>query len=86
MADSPESFTPTEVAKRRNVDIRIVLAAIASGQLTAINWASPGSTRPRWRITAQALADYEAARSSRPQIQIQRQRRQRHDTRVLQFV
>jgi hypothetical protein len=59
--------TPKEIATRFSVKPEAVTAWIAAGELVAINVARPGATRPRWRISEEAIEDFERRRSSRPQ-------------------
>ena len=59
-------LTPPEVARRFAVSCDKVLRFIASGELRAVNLASKGSNRPRWKISEAALADFERARSAAP--------------------
>jgi hypothetical protein len=74
-------LTTADVAERLAVDVECVLALIAAGTLTAIDVRRPGSKRPRWRITAEALADFETARTNRPTPPpARRQRRPQHVT------
>jgi excisionase family DNA binding protein len=54
-----------EVKDRYGVSENTVLSWIKSGQLQAINVGrTPAGKRPRWRITQQALEEFELARSS----------------------
>jgi len=57
--------TVAEVAKRYRVNATHVITWIANGDLVAIN-TSNTSQRPRWKISEQALADFEKKRSSKP--------------------
>ena len=58
--------TTAEVASYYRVGVGKVLAWIRSGQLVAVNTASTLCGRPRWIVTPQALADFEARRQSGP--------------------
>lgn len=58
-------FTPREVARARRVRPAHVLAWIRTGELQAVNVAARAGGRPRWRINADALAQFDRARSSR---------------------
>ncbi len=78
-------LTPPQVAKSRGVNVRKILAAINSGQLIAVDWASPGSSRPAWRISPEALAAYESKRSNQPATQPAR-RKSRLPVSIPQFV
>ena len=60
-----EWLTPPEVARARGIRVAKVLAWIARGELEAVNFAERPGGRPRWRISAAALAAFERARSSR---------------------
>lgn len=60
-------LTPPQVAKRLGVNPGKIAGFIKSGQIAAIDVSlNPGSGRPRWRITPEALADFEASRSNKP--------------------
>jgi hypothetical protein len=61
---SPEFVTPPELAKVYRVKPESILAAIRRGELKAIDMARPGSRRPRFRISRQAIADFEQLRST----------------------
>ncbi len=57
--------TPAEVAALLNVSLNTVLAWIGDGHLRATNVArSARSKRPTWRISAAAIAEFEASRTS----------------------
>lgn len=58
-------ITPPELARQRGIRPAKVLAWIRRGELEAINLASSLDGRPRWRISPEALARFDAARSSR---------------------
>jgi hypothetical protein len=60
------SLTVPQVAERYAVDADCVRAWIKSKQLAAIDVSRNRGKLPRWRITPQALAEFEAARSSSP--------------------
>jgi excisionase family DNA binding protein len=59
--DGPLSVV--QMAKRLGVAPDTIRKWIASGELKAINYAKPGK-RPRYRIEATALADFERRRST----------------------
>lgn len=70
------TYTPSEVAGRYGVGERTVLSWIAAGELRAVNVnRKVGSRKPRWRITPEALAAFEALRSPTPTPPRQRRRR-----------
>lgn len=64
MSDVPLR-TVRAVAKLLGISEDAVLALIASGRLAAIN-VGLGTKRPRWRITADALETFLAARTPAP--------------------
>lgn len=76
MAATPATATPAEIAERWRVKVDKVHKFILTGELVAINVASSGSTRPRWRIPLDALADFENRRSAKPAVKVTRSRRQ----------
>ena len=54
-----------DVCERYGVTEHTVLQWIKSGELRAVNVGrSPGSKKPRWRITAEALAQFELGRET----------------------
>lgn len=59
-------LTPPQIARRYGVKPAKVLGWIASGELVAVNLADGPGGRPRWRVSPEALADFERRRSSRP--------------------
>jgi hypothetical protein len=58
------SLTVPQIAERLAVDRDCVTAWIKSKQLAAIDVSRNRSKLPRWRITPEALAEFEASRSS----------------------
>jgi len=52
--------TPQEVAELWQCTTEHVLDLIRSGRLRAFSLSKPGSKRPRWRISADAIAEYES--------------------------
>jgi hypothetical protein len=63
---SKRGFTAPELARHYGVSVKKVLAWINTGELAALNLASPGCTRPRYHVTAEALEQFEAARRVTP--------------------
>jgi excisionase family DNA binding protein len=73
------------VSERFGVSAHTVLAWIKSGELRAVNVGRrPGARKPRWRITADALAAFEALRSAAP-TPPRAQRRRRRRAEVVEF-
>jgi hypothetical protein len=74
--------TPPQIAQEYGVDVHRVLGWIRSGQLTALN-VGDGARRPRFRISPEAIAAFEAARvAGQPRIARCRRRR---DPQVREF-
>jgi excisionase family DNA binding protein len=77
-------FTVQDICDRYGVTEHTVLCWLRTGELRGVNVGrTPGARKPRWRITAQALTDFEAARTATPPAPRQRRRRQRDD--VIEF-
>jgi len=63
----PETaLTPPALARRYGVHPLKVLGWIRSGELRALNVAARPNGRPRWRITQQDIAEFEAGRAATP--------------------
>jgi hypothetical protein len=81
-------YSPADIARERGVRLAKVRAWISSGELEAVNVAArsgPG-LRPRWRISADALAAFDRVRSSRSAIVPKTSRRSSlKKSEVLQF-
>lgn len=61
------TYDVRQLVERYEVTQTTVLHWIASGQLRAINvGVDPGKQKPRWRITEEALREFELARSTSP--------------------
>jgi hypothetical protein len=72
------------VASRYGVTEAAVLAWIRSDELRALNVGrKPGSKKPRWRVSEQALAEFEAGRVVTPLVP--RARRRRRAENVIEF-
>ncbi|HEX5269356.1 MAG TPA: helix-turn-helix domain-containing protein [Gemmataceae bacterium] len=78
------SLLVRDVAERYGVSEHTVLAWIHSGELHAFSVSRrPGAGKPRWRITAEALAAFELSRTPTPSPP--RTRRQRRKADVVEF-
>lgn len=78
-------LTPPQLAKQRwRCKPSTVIAAIKRGELKAFNLAGPGCRRPRYRISPEAVRDFEARRSVVPAVKPIR--RTRRDMTVKEFV
>ena len=60
------NMTPPEVADRYGVSTAKVLIWIRQGELRALNLAHRECIRPRYSISADALEEFERARTVRP--------------------
>ncbi len=84
---SPAYTTPPELAKQWGVAVNKVLGFIDTGELVAINLATSRKGRPRWKISAQAIADFELRRQSLPASPAAPRRAKKQPaSRVIQFV
>lgn len=70
-------LTPPKLARRWGCKPETVIGLIRSGELQAIDLARPGSLRPRYRISPEAIADFERRRSASPMPDPVRARRSR---------
>ena len=60
-------YTVEQISTRYRVKETTVLGWIHSGELRAVNVGrAPGKQKPRWRISVEALAAFEAARTPTP--------------------
>jgi Helix-turn-helix domain len=57
-------FTPAALAAKLGVDVGKTLDWIHSGQLRAVNCATRGNGRPRWRIRPEDWAEFVRKRQS----------------------
>jgi hypothetical protein len=80
-----DSWTPSRLATRWGVSIDKPLAWIRAGQLHAINIASKQTGKPRWIVTPEALAVFEAARSSTATVAVRPIRRRRQTAGVIEY-
>jgi excisionase family DNA binding protein len=73
-----------DLCERYGVSEHTVLGWIRSGELRAVNVGRrPGSKKPRWRVTAEALAAFETARTPTPPPP--RARRRKRPADVIEF-
>ncbi len=74
------TVTVRELCARYGVAEHTVLGWIRSGELKALNVGrTAGTKKPRWRITAEALATFELLRSHTPPSNAKRRRRRKDD-------
>ena len=65
MRDASAALSPADVAARWSCSAEHVLALIHAGRLQAFSLSAPGSKRPRWRVSPEAVATYEARHAAR---------------------
>lgn len=65
-SDPMRYMTPPQIADHLGCKPETVISWIKSGELKAINLARLGSMKSRFRVSPQALADFELARSVIP--------------------
>jgi len=68
-------LTPPELAKRWRVKPEKILRWIRAGELRAFNVAAKLAGRPRYRIPADAIVEFENRRTVRPPTKPARRRR-----------
>jgi excisionase family DNA binding protein len=77
-------YTVEDLTNRYGVTVHTVLSWIHSGELKAVNVGrTPAGKKPRWRITEQALAEFEALRTPTPPIP--RAKRRKRPADVVEF-
>lgn len=78
------TFTIKQVCERYGVGQATCLTWIRRGELRALNVArSPAAKRPTWRITEEALQDFELIRNHAPPPPTRRRRRKQEG--ILEF-
>ncbi len=60
----PVHHTPSDIATSLGINVSKVLGLIHSGELPAINVAKRTGGQPRWRISADDLVAFKAARAA----------------------
>jgi transposase len=81
-----EFLTVRQVAARYGINPSKVIYWIRTGALRGVNIAHRHGGRPRWRISSESLAEFEAARSATPPIPTPRRRRRTGRDGVTQYV
>ena len=85
IADEKLWLTTQEVADRYRCGVEKILQWIAHGDLTAVNVAARGGGKPRWRISAEALAEFERRRSTVPPLPMPTRRTRKADNEPISF-
>lgn len=57
-------YSPSEIAELLAVSVDKPLTWIRSGELKAFNAATKRAGKPRWRISGEAFAEFQAARAA----------------------
>lgn len=70
------TLTVAEIAERYGVSQHTILGWIRTGELRAVDVSRNPGGRPRWRVTEESLAAFEALRTPTPVPQAKRRRRQ----------
>ncbi len=83
VASPARYLTPPQIAERFGVDAHKILSWIRRGELRAVN-IGDGCQRPRYRISPDDLAVFEARRAAGPEPKISRIRR-RKDPSIIEF-
>jgi hypothetical protein len=78
LPESRHGLTVSDVARRYRVGEDKVRGWIARGELPAINTAAVVAGKPRWVVTAEALAAFERQRAGGPPPKAPRRRRKMH--------
>jgi len=74
------NYSVRDACERYGVTEHTVLTWIHSGELKAVNVSrKAGAKKPRWRITEQALAEFEAQRTPTPPVPRARRRKRPAD-------
>jgi hypothetical protein len=84
--DAPHYLTPPELAKLWRVSPEKVIAMIRGGQLAAVNLASRGSSRPRYRISRDAIRNFEQGQEVIPRPASGPRRRPKPDCKLTRFI
>jgi hypothetical protein len=77
--------TPPMLAKRWKLNVSKILGWLRSGELVGFNVAARQGGRPRYRISEEAIRDFERRRSVIPQLPVARRRSKRRDDTIIQF-
>ena len=73
--ENQEFVNPVELGKAIGIDTATVRKWIAEGWLPAVDMRSPGTSRPRWRISEEGYEAFVKKRSNTPPPAPRRRRR-----------
>jgi hypothetical protein len=82
----PEYFTPPELAKLWRVSPEKIIAFIRGEELAAFDAARKGASRPRWRITPDAVRAFEHGRQATPRPELPPRRQRRTEVHLKRFI
>lgn len=81
----PPTYSPAELAENWGITQDKVLSWIHSGELEAVDVSQRDSNRPRYRIDADAIAKFKAARISTPPPAKPARRRRTVDPNIIEY-
>jgi hypothetical protein len=64
----PTHITPNKLAAERRMRVHTILGWINTGELEAVDHRSPGSNRPAWKISREAIERFDRRRSNTPPV------------------
>ena len=76
MSAIDRALSVRELSHRLGIGVHATLTLIDAGEIEAIDVRLPGASRPRYRIPADAIARFIAAKSTRPTPRATRKRRE----------
>lgn len=79
------TYSVKDLEERYGVGEHTILGWVKSGAITAINVARKPGTRPKWRFTQEAIAQFELARESGGAPTPKAKRKRRADPEVIEF-
>jgi hypothetical protein len=77
--------TPPQYAKDIGVDPAKVIAWIKRGELRAMNVATNTNGRPRFRISLEAIVEFEERRSARQPVKPVRRKRKKQESGFVEY-
>lgn len=86
-ADISICLTPPQLAKRWLCTPETVLSHIKAGRLRAFTLSPPDAKRPRWRISPDAITEFERLHSAhQPQQPVRRRRQAKREPQYVEYV
>lgn len=81
----PAYFTPAQLAERLQTTAETVIGHIRAGRLGAFSLSPPGCKRPRYRITPDAVTEFEESQQVRPPAKPTPRRRKTSDPNYIHY-